>query len=212
MWLYKLIPTQLFSAQLRKPSGFVGRFLMAKILSDGNAEINGFVKECLTLQPHDHVLEVGFGPGQLISEIAQTVTNGHIEGIDFSDVMLQKASKTNAKHIASGLVKLHEGECRTLPFANNTFDKVCAVNTIYFWDKPEEYLAEIYRVIKPGGKLVIGFRDETQMRDFNLSQDVFSLFSLKAILELLSNAGFSEVHIKEQEGTHLVSYSGIGCK
>ena len=55
---------------------------MTKIFNSGNADLNSFVKEILSLQRNDSVLEIGFGPGKLINEMANLTTEGVVEGVD----------------------------------------------------------------------------------------------------------------------------------
>jgi ubiquinone/menaquinone biosynthesis C-methylase UbiE len=95
-----------FSEQARKPSGLFGRWVMSRIFDYGNAAINDFMKELLSLKENDHVLEIGFGTGKLISEMAKRVNKGLIEGIDLSDAMVAIAKKKNKKYIAEGKVIL----------------------------------------------------------------------------------------------------------
>ncbi|MGH1439426.1 MAG: class I SAM-dependent methyltransferase [Cellvibrionaceae bacterium] len=185
---------------------------MSKIFTTGNADLNTFVKECLELKSRDHILEIGFGPGALIHDMAKTINDGKIEGIDFSETMLKKASSVNKAHITSGKVALHKGDCSSLPFENNYFDKLCSVNTLYFWENPAANLKEILRVVKPAGKVVIGFRDAEQMANFDISKDIFSTYSKEQVVSLLSEAGFSNVVIKEKEGIPVTSYCAIATK
>ena len=72
---------------------------------------------------------------------------------------------------------------------DESFDKLCSVNTIYFWKEPEKYLSEIFRVIKSRGKIVIGFRDEKQMSNLNLSKDIFNTYSLDDVVNFPSDSG-----------------------
>ena len=72
------------AAQLRKPSGFFGRFVTVRILNLINVPLNRLALENLRLQPDDHVLEIGFGGGDLIARMARIVTQGQITGADFS--------------------------------------------------------------------------------------------------------------------------------
>jgi ubiquinone/menaquinone biosynthesis C-methylase UbiE len=212
MFIFKLLPRGIFSTQARKPTGLIGRYVMTKIFSKGNADINAFVKELLELKGNDRVLEIGFGPGKLISEMAKVVTDGVVEGIDFSEAMLKEASKVNRHHILRDRVKLQKGDCSTLPYGNDSFDKLCSVNTLYFWKKPGKNLREIFRVVKPKGKVVIGFRDENQMNNLNLSAEIFTTYSLDDVANLLSDTGFSDVHIKKKEGKPFHSYCAVATK
>jgi len=185
---------------------------MTKIFNSGNADLNSFVKEILNLQRNDSVLEIGFGPGKLINEMANLTTEGVVEGVDFSRAMLKQASKVNKQHISKGKVRLHKGECSTLPFNNESFDELCSTNTLYFWKEPEKCFSEMFRVIKPGGKIVVGFRDAKQMSNLNLSEDIFSSYSQDDVVNLLSNAEFSGAHIEEKEGVPFVSYCAVASK
>ena len=178
----------------------------------GNADLNAFVKEILDLQRENRVLEIGFGPGKLINQMAEITTEGVVEGIDFSEAMLKQASKVNKHHILNDKVRLHKGECRSLPFDNESFDKLCSTNTLYFWKEPEKYFSEMFRVIKSGGKIVIGFRDDKQMNSLNLRKDIFTTYSLDKVVSLLSNAGFSGSHVVEKEGRPFLSYCAVANK
>lgn len=212
MRITDFIPVRILSHQARKPSGLFGRYVMTKLFTAGNADLNTFVKDCLELKPEDNVLEIGFGPGQLINDIASVVTYGMVQGVDYSEVMVKLAEKTNALHISSGRVLLHESECGSLPFEDNLFDKLCSANTVYFWTNPEDYFTEMFRVVRPGGKIVIGFRDDRQMNNLNLSGDIFSLVSKTDVLNLLTEAGFADAQIKEKHGFPFVSYCGVATR
>ncbi len=182
---------------------------MTRIFYSGNAALNTFVKEVLDLQRDDKVLEIGFGPGKLINEMADIVIGGVVEGIDFSQTMLKQASKVNKQHISIGRVKLHKGDCTVLPFNNESFNKLCSINTLYFWKEPEKHFSEMFRVMKRGGMVVIGFRDDKQMSNLSLSEDIFSFYSQNDVVRLLSVAGFSGAYIEEKEGVpffHIVQW------
>jgi len=212
MFLLKLIPPKLLSLQARKPSGWFGRVVMSRLFDKANADLNNFVKDLLELQEHDTVLEIGFGPGKLINQIAQITTKGFVEGIDFSEAMLALASKTNKQYISSKKVKLQSGNCNDMPYNPESFNKVCTSNTIYFWENPNETFKEIFRVIKAGGKLVVGFRDKDQMNNLPLSKDVFSLYTADEVKTFLSNAGFSDVQVVNKAVQPFVSHCAVATK
>ncbi len=212
MLILKFIPSKVLSLQARKPAGIIGRYVMTRIFSRVNADLNSLVKEMLDLNRNDRVLEIGFGPGKLISKIAEITTEGVVEGIDFSPAMFRAAVKVNKYHIATGKVRLQKGECSSLPFDNESFDKLCSSNTLYFWKDPDKNLMEMFRVIKPGGRIVIGFRDDKQMSRLNLSEDIFSTYSLDEVVSLLTHAGFSDSHIVEKECRPFHSYCAVATR
>ena len=212
MWFFKLIPSRVLSLQARKPTGFIGRYLMTKIFNEGNADLNSFVMDMLELQSSDKVLEIGFGTGKLINQMAAITTGGVVEGIDFSEVMLKQAGKVNRHNISHGKVRLQRGECKTLPYENESFNKLCSINTLYFWKDPDKYFLEMFRVIKPGGTIAIGFRDDKQMSNLNLSRDVFTTYSQIEVVSLLSNAGFSDARVAEKKGKPFLSYCALATR
>jgi ubiquinone/menaquinone biosynthesis C-methylase UbiE len=181
-----------FSEQARKPSGLFGRWVMCKIFDYGNAALNDFMKELLSLKENDHVLEIGFGTGKLISEMAKRVNTGLIEGIDFSDVMVAIAEKKNKKHIAEGRVIIRQGDFRKIVYNENCFDKICSANTVYFWPHFDNCIKKSFRILKPGGMLILAFEDIKQLKDRALNTDVFHFYHKHEIIELLSRNGFSE--------------------
>jgi ubiquinone/menaquinone biosynthesis C-methylase UbiE len=185
---------------------------MSRLFNKGNADLNDLVKDLLELQEQDSVLEIGFGPGTLIHQMAQITTQGVVEGIDFSETMLTLASETNKQFIASGRVKLQRGNCNAMPYSDESFDKVCTANTIYFWENPNETFKEISRVVKSGGKLVVGFRDKDQMKDLPLSKEVFSYYTTEEVKTFLSNAGFTDVQIVDKPGQPFVSQCAVANK
>ena len=202
-----------FSKQARKPTGIFGRFYMSRAFETGNAELNTLMNKTLSIGINDHALEIGFGTGTLIKEIADHLDNGLIEGVDFSKPMVAIAQKKNRKHINNGKVKIHLGDFDEVPFDDNCFDLIFSVNTIYFWKNPKTTISKIYRILKPGGKLVIGFHDKNEMEKMPLNRDVFQYYSTHDVTELLSIHGsLKNIDIISKEGKQTTCYCVVGTK
>jgi ubiquinone/menaquinone biosynthesis C-methylase UbiE len=74
---------------------------------------------------------------------------------------------------------------------------VLCVHTIYFWEEPIKHLGEIVRVLKPGGRLVLGFRaksDKSSTTDF--PDTVYSFYSIEEVSTVLQLAGFEKSSIR----------------
>ena len=180
-----------FANQAKKPSGWFGRMVMSRIFDIGNARLNRLVYETLSPQTGDHVLEIGSGTGKLLERIARQVEGCVVEGIDFSNTMVSIARRKNRKHIEKGKVLIHEGKIDDIPLTVEMYTKICSVNTIYFWPNPEAIVRNIVRLLKPGGMLVLGFEDITQLEQRQLDTDVFRFYATADVETLLIKAGFT---------------------
>src|SRR3546814_3055194 len=69
-----------------------------------------------------------------------------------SSDLLEQASKRNRRAISDGRVSLSQGVFTTLPFADDSFDRILAVNVIYFWYDMPRVLSEIHRVLRAKGR------------------------------------------------------------
>lgn len=189
-----------FSKQARKPSGLFGHFVMSFVFNKGNAILNGFVNEIISLQTNDHILDIGCGTGKLIYDMAKQINDGFIEGIDFSSSMVAIAQKKNKKNIKDGKVKITEGDFDTQLYQNNFFDKICSVNSIYFWPEPGTTANKIASILKPDGFFVVAFEDIVQLEPRNLDREVFHFYTADRVKNLLSKSGFSaHINIKSKK-------------
>jgi len=120
-----------------------------------NRQRNRWVVSLLDVQPADQVLEIGFGPGIAVAELARAGA-GHVYGVDHSAVMLRQASRRNAGAIRAGQVTLINAPVDHLPAAlGGPFDAVLAVNSLGFWPAPAERLADLRRRLAPRGRIAI---------------------------------------------------------
>ena len=97
-------------------------------------------------------LEVGIGTG-----LALPLYDGRVRvtGIDYSDEMLARARKKVADEGLTHVVALHQMDARALGFPDATFDTVVAMFLVSVVPDPEQVVAEMARVCKPGGEVVI---------------------------------------------------------
>lgn len=193
--------SKFLAAQLRRPSGFFGRFILLRSLNRINRNINTLAFEHLHLMPDDFVLEIGFGGGDLISRIIRIIVNGHVTGVDFSSDVVKACSKRFKEQIAERKIDLHVAYVDALPFEEETFTKVCTVNTIYFWPDPPHALIEIHRVLKKGGIFVLCFTTRSSMKGREVMNHGFTLYEPEEVRALLSGAGF--VHFRTEYGKDL---------
>lgn len=178
-----------FSRQARKPTGLYGRFYMSRIFDKGNAEMNALVLDSMDITGDERILEIGYGTGTMLRTVAERLEQGLVEGVDFSKAMSSLARKKNKKHIKSGKVKIHLGDFDEMFLEEDSFNKVYTVNTIYFWKEPRKTLWHVYDILKPGGKLYIGFHHKDDMEKMPLNKDVFTYYSPLEMEEILTSCG-----------------------
>lgn len=102
------------------------------------------------IDSNDEVLECACGTG-MISVCIAPVCNSLV-ATDYSDGMFRNA-KENCKAFSN--VRIEKGDIMHLPYADGSFDKVVAANVIHLLDKPELALAELMRVCRKGGMVII---------------------------------------------------------
>lgn len=193
----------LWARQLSRPSGLLGK-LMGKGMNRDNRRLIYWTLEILDVQQDDKVLEIGFGTGLGIQKAAELASRGWVAGIDLSRTMVEEAKGLNALAITAGRVELREGTSTSLPYSDNQFDKVFAVNVHYFWEDPVSTLQEIGRVMRPGGRLALGFVDKEGIGNQKFTRTgLFKLYSAEETALLLEEAGFSEARL-EMKAVHPV--------
>jgi ubiquinone/menaquinone biosynthesis C-methylase UbiE len=96
---------------------------------------------------------------------------------------------------------------------DNCYDKIFSVNTIYFWKDPNTTISKICRILKPGGMLIIGFHDKSEMEKMPLNRDVFQYYSTHDITGLLSIHGLlNNIDIISKKGKQKTCYCAVGTK
>jgi demethylmenaquinone methyltransferase/2-methoxy-6-polyprenyl-1,4-benzoquinol methylase len=108
--------------------------------------------------PGETILEIGFGTGHCLVELAKAVgSQGKVHGLDISDAMLSLSRELLEKEGLAERVELHRGDGAHMPYRDDSVDGIFASFTLELFDTPEipEVLAEIKRVLKPGGRLAV---------------------------------------------------------
>ena len=193
--------------QFHRPRGFGGRAAGWVMATRGsNRRRNVWAVGLLDVQPDDRVLELGFGPGIAVGEMARRATNGRVVGVDHSEVMVRQARKRNAAAVRAGRVDLRLGNAESLPAFDESFDKILAVNSLMFWDNPVERLEELRGLLRPGGRVAIAF----QPRGPGSTDDTAAQAG-EDIAKQFTGAGFVDVHVEtlELQPTNAVCVLGV---
>lgn len=179
-------------SQFREPRGVGGRIAGWVMAHRGsNRQRNAWAVGLLDVRPNDRVLEIGFGPGVAIGEIARRAANGLVVGIDHSEVMVRQATRRNAAALREGRVDLRLGTAENLPAFDALFDKILAVNSLMFWDDPVARLQELRGLLRPGGRIAIAFQPRAPG-----STDETAARAGKEIAGHFATAGFTDLRVE----------------
>lgn len=140
------------------PSGWLGR-IAGRFMLWTNKQDD--VVDVLDVQPGDHVLEIGHGPGGLIRLIAERTDAASIRGVDPSPEMRDQAGRHNRKALRAGRVRLVLGTADRTGLPDASVDRVVSVNNVAIWPDLDAAVGELHRVVRPGGTAVIAWHGGT---------------------------------------------------
>ncbi len=140
--------------QARKPDRLLGAILV-RGMNRGHQAMTEWGLSHLAIGSQFTILDVGCGGGSTIQKLAKTSSDGMVYGIDYADGSIAVSLAHNAQLIKAGRVVIQKASVSHLPFPDNTFDLVTAVETQYYWPDLKGDMREILRVLKPGGRLVV---------------------------------------------------------
>jgi SAM-dependent methyltransferase len=178
--------------QFHRPTGLLGR-LAGQWLAHRSSNVarNRWAVGLLEVKPTDRCLELGFGPGVAIEELAAAATDGQVFGLDHSEVMVEMATDRNRAAVDAGRVELRLGDARQQPLPFGDLDVVLAVNCSIFWDDQGEVLDRLRAAMRPGGRLALVVEPR-----FRGATDADALRIAEANAALLGAAGFVDTRVE----------------
>lgn len=182
----------------RKPSGWLGK----RLYKDPKAHRESFrlILEKLDLKNDDSYLEVACGGGVLLDMALRIVSRA--AAIDHSTDMVELTMERNKAAVKSGIAEVVKGNAESLPWSDESFSCAACANAFFFIERPEFVLSEIFRVLKPKGRLVF----TTFSGKLSLIRIVFKRpYNLKTYTDekmqrMLYSAGFSVAEVDTVSG------------
>lgn len=110
------------------------------------------------LEPREgeRIVDIGSGPGLLMADLAAVVgPSGHVTGLEISDSMLAVARRRFAGLPTADRITLVKGDAAALPFPDESFDAATSTQVYEYVPDVGQALAELYRVLRPGGRALI---------------------------------------------------------
>lgn len=169
--------------------------------------------EAADLKGAEIVLDVGCGSGNFTRPLAMQVPGGYAAGVDLSPRSLLEGARER-RRLRVGNMELIHGTALDLPFGDGRFDVVNCSGTFHILPDKERALRELYRVLAPGGRLVLGTFRLPPGRLWGLGARVTrALFGLEPnkpheLQARLSKAGFREIRWQYSNRT----WALLGCR
>jgi ubiquinone/menaquinone biosynthesis C-methylase UbiE len=184
---------QAIASQLKNPSGEKG-IEIANMMNETNINMTRHSIQNLNISSENKILELGHGNAGHAEFLFEQAKDLKYYGLEMSELMFQEARQINRNFVSQkqAFFSLYDGN--KIPFEEAFFDKIFTVNTIYFWQKPEELLSEIYRVLKPNGNFCLTFAEESFMKTLPFTQFEFELYSTEKVQNLIAKTAFKIVY------------------
>lgn len=135
----------------RRPSGLLGYLLYRFPL--GHRPGFDLVLDRLPPEADDRIAEIGCGGGVFMRRALMSGCQGL--AIDHSPDMVNNASRLNHHEVKSGRLEVLHGDAAQLPASDSSFDKAYCLNAFFFFPDPQASIAEMARILKPGGRLAL---------------------------------------------------------
>jgi ubiquinone/menaquinone biosynthesis C-methylase UbiE len=189
---------ELLGAQVRRPSGYLG-WLLGHIMARGHRLLTEWTIGMLDVRCADRVLDLGCGSGMAVQALSQIAADGFVAGVDYSPTMVRQARRRNAAAVNAGRAAILHADVAALPWAGDTFDRLSAIETFYFWPRPVMCLQEARRVLKPGGQAAVSMEMSKEGRPSDHSAAdtarayAFTIYDAGEMVRLFRQAGFGKV-------------------
>jgi ubiquinone/menaquinone biosynthesis C-methylase UbiE len=185
----------------RGPLGRVIAFVMARETWAQNRR----AMVALDVRNGDNVLDIGCGHGRSLRALSEMTPGGLVVGVDPSELMGRIARQSIRELIHAGRADVSVAPVEQLPFVDASFDKALCVHVLYFWTDLQPALAEISRVLKPGGRLALFFRTDASPATASFPPEIYRFRSLEEVAGALADAGLDVEAVTDVGDCALVS-------
>lgn len=188
--------------QARKPTKWIGRAFL-RAMNESHSSMTDWGLTHVGIKNDFTILDVGCGGGKTVEKLAAAATDGMVFGIDYAEGSVAASQARNRQLIKASRVAIQKASVSELPFPDNKFDLVTAVETQYYWPNLLEDMRQILRVLKPDGRLIVIAETYKGGKHDKLKWPVMWLLrsshlSVNDHRELFSKAGYTDIEIVEE--------------
>lgn len=153
-----------------------------ELYEERRVDLDALCLDALALFGDEALLDAGCGPGRFLGQIAAGGHRGRLVGLDQSETMVAEVAKLSE---AGGTVEAYQGSVQALPFADAGFERAVARHMLYHVPDIPGALAELRRVLRPGGMLLVTTNGPRSLpRILDLIHDMLAAFNLLAAVDL----------------------------
>ncbi|MBO7578504.1 MAG: class I SAM-dependent methyltransferase [Prevotella sp.] len=182
-----------FFSQCARPEGFLGR-CMLRFMNFGHAPLTNWGLDQIVFHEGMTMLDIGCGGGATLKRMLLRSPKGKVYGIDISEASVAKAKKVN-KDLLGSQVFVEQGSADSLPWKDQMFDVVTAVETVYFLPDLPKCFQEVKRVLKSGGQFAIMLEVIEGDSVWTNVVEGMTVYSPELLKDMLEQAGFSDVEV-----------------
>lgn len=178
--------TSNMQSQGGKPNGLLGG-LIGRLMNLNHNHVYNWALKNMDVSKNIKLLDIGCGGGKFLNLIAQKLPESSLCGIDHSEEMVKLATKINQK---INPIEVKKASVSNIPYGNQTFDIITAIETIQFWPDLNNSLQDVKRVLKDSGTFLIINRFPQENSKW---LDFLQIKSAKDYLARLTEAGFGQI-------------------
>ncbi|MBO7138444.1 MAG: class I SAM-dependent methyltransferase [Bacteroidaceae bacterium] len=182
------------------PQGRMGR-AMLKFMNLCHAPLTNWGLSHIDFEDGWTMLDIGCGGGATLRRLLKRSDGSRVYGIDISEESVTKAKKVNEK-VLDKQVFVQQGSAESLPYEDEKFDLVTAVETVYFWPNLPGCFAEVLRVLKPGGRFAIMVEVVSADSKWTNLVDGMKSYSPEQLQQMLEETGFTQMEIHRKKPTY----------
>ncbi|MFD2577690.1 class I SAM-dependent methyltransferase [Novosphingobium colocasiae] len=150
--------------------------------------------DLLEPRPGERILDAGCGSGAALAELLHRAPVRSV-GLDPSPTMLNLARR----RLGPG-AQLHGTTIEAMPFMDGAFDAAIALNVLYFCGDDAAMVAQIHRVLRPGGRLVAYITHRDSMEAWSFAREgVHRLYDQDELRSLIVAGGFAQRRVRVHE-------------